>query len=172
MQINYQVLPHKEINKKTLLEICLLKDQHWKHGIENQLKWINFNINEEDIHLIMYCNKNLLGYINLVNRKISLDNDTKGLKVFGIGNVCISKQNQGCGLGTKLIKTVGKLLLDNERIGVLLCRDSMIEFYKKNGWILIEKPRQGEHFKKLNVNVMIFNLNDNFDTIDLLGTSF
>ena len=36
-----------DLKKETINKICLLKDSHWKYGIDSQINWFNKNIKKK-----------------------------------------------------------------------------------------------------------------------------
>ena len=65
---------NSDIKKKTLLEICKIKDVFWKYGIKTQYDWVKKKLKKEDIHNLVYYNNNLIGYNLLRKRKFYLEN--------------------------------------------------------------------------------------------------
>lgn len=169
MSLVFKIIQHKNISKKELNDICRLKNENWIYGLKSQLNWIENNIKEEDYHLIGYDNK-LIAYANIVNRKIVFDNQVY-FQVLGVGNVCISKKRQGTGLGLLLMDKINEFLLHKNRKGVLLCKDSLIKFYKNNNWVLLEK-QQKTKVDMDEINVMGFNVNSNFGKVHMEGLDF
>lgn len=165
-----QIIMHRNIPDDVLCSISLLKDELWTYGIENQKKWMEENLKKEDFHFLYYKNL-LVGYLNLVNRKIIL-NEKNNFSVLGVGNVCIKKSEQGLGLGGLMIQEINSYLKTNKQIGVLLCKTNLVDFYKNNNWNLIPEHKFGKNLKSLNVQCMIFNFSKNINTIDLIGSSF
>ena len=49
MEIYFKSLKTKQIGKSLILQICQLKNLHWKFGLKKQLKWFNKNIKPEDL---------------------------------------------------------------------------------------------------------------------------
>ena len=129
-------IENKNIPQNILRNICLLKQQHWDYSIKDQIQWINNNLTGEDVHLILrnnsFVGNEIIGYLNLVNLFIEIDNEI--IKMIGVGNVCVDKKYLGNKYGYFLIKTVEYFLQKNKLNGVLLCKDNIIPFYESVRW--------------------------------------
>lgn len=170
MKLKYKEILHQDITPEVLHEICDLKDQSWTYGQENQLNWIEENINDNDLHVLGYQNK-LISYANLVERDVNLSGNAL-LNALGIGNICISKEDQGKGLGNNLMKTINILLLKKDKVGLLFCKDLLVPFYQKNDWTLIDSEKLGDNLKSFKSNVLMYNVTTDFKKIELIGASF
>ncbi|ARV09694.1 hypothetical protein BTO05_08580 [Winogradskyella sp. PC-19] len=170
MILSFKYTKHKDTPQDELETICSIKDENWNYGLQNQLDWIKNNINDEDIHVIVEYNSRLIAYLNLVVRQITIDKDN--FEVFGIGNVCVSKSKHKSGLGTQLMNYTKEYLKTESKIGILLCKDSLIKFYEKNGWRLIDTNKLGPSLKGAKVSVMTFNFNRDYESIELKGNLF
>ena len=65
MLIEFRTLKTEKLSKKNILQICKLKDFHWKFGLQNQISWFNKNIKKNDLHNLLYIKKDLAGYTSL-----------------------------------------------------------------------------------------------------------
>lgn len=159
------------MNLDLLTNICLLKDKNWSYGLENQLNWIQNNIEIEDIHALGYNDTDdLTAYTNLVHREIVI-NDIFEINVLGIGNVCVS--DKGLGVGTILMHEINYFLLKTKSIGILLCKNKLVNFYINNNWTLIDSNTLHADFKIDNVNLMAFNLQKvDVKSLKIIGKSF
>ena len=54
MIINFISKKTVDINQKIILQICKLKNTHWKFGLNNQISWFKNNIKKNDIHNLCY----------------------------------------------------------------------------------------------------------------------
>jgi predicted GNAT family N-acyltransferase len=120
------------ISKETLIKICFLKIQHWNYDIEQQMLWINQNLNVDDIHLVLWEDDNLIGYLNIINLELIISNRKDN--ALGIGNVCIDRNQQKKYYGFLLMKLAEYYLKVNDKIGLLLCKKELVPFYRKIGW--------------------------------------
>ena len=63
--IKYKIIRNKNIKNNQILAISKLKDSFWPYGIKNQKKFLRSNTNINDLHILAYKNKNIVGYVNL-----------------------------------------------------------------------------------------------------------
>ncbi len=142
--INFRIKSHKEISNLELNQIIALKDEHWSYGVESQKKWIESNLEPDDIHFMCFYGEILVAYLNMIHIKIQVNDSS--YKMLGIGNVCVEKNFEHSGWGKKLLLETNRFILDHHFKGILLCKENLIAFYKKCGWIKIE-----------NSNIMLIN---------------
>lgn len=144
-KINVLLVKHSETDGLTINEIIKLKQQYWPYSYENQIVWMNNNLNKDDHHLIIKNNDNegIIAYLNLINVKVN------GVPFFGIGNVCVDKNFIGKGIGTLLIN-ISKYYSQQFCLDmILLCKKDLIDFYKKCGFY----PYNGNVY----INGILFN---------------
>ena len=125
---------HESISSSVLRKICRLKKQHWDYSIKDQIVWINSNLRNEDFHLILkdLGNDNILGYMNLINLNVTINDKIQ--KMIGIGNVCVDKNYQLNGYGFLLMKVAEYYLRKENTNGILLCREKLLPFYDTIRW--------------------------------------
>ena len=75
--IQFKSINTKKLKKKEILYIFKLKNTEWKYGIKSQLKWFNKNIQNNDIHNLLYLKESLVGYNLLRKRKFLLKGKKK-----------------------------------------------------------------------------------------------
>lgn len=133
-KLNIQLIEHRDISDVDLLKIIQLKTQHWKYSIDEQIRWINTNMQENDYHLKIETSRNeIIAYLNLVNCEVYLANEC--YKMLGIGNVCVDKSYQGQNYGHLLMDICRFYLLRLRKTGLLLCKEKLIPFYSSSNWI-------------------------------------
>ena len=93
----------KKLSTKTIKEICVLRNTHWKFGLKSQLKYFKNNIKLNDIHNCFYIKGNLVGYTLLRKKKLS------SLMMLFNNNV----------------------ILNHNKISFLTCGNELVNFYKK-----------------------------------------
>lgn len=145
--MKFEFVKHSLIGNQNIDNIAILKSQHWNYPIESQKKWIEENIEEEDIHLLLTNNDNqLIAYLSLVEIEVTHQGG-KDL-MLGVGSVCVDKNYLGQHLGLLLMNLVDYYLKRNKKEGILLCSDKLVLFYEKSGWELFEGEvkSQGEPF--------------------------
>lgn len=131
---NYQFIIKRkdELLKDEIISLCKLKDEHWHHGIDSQQSWFNTYIRNDDYNVCMLENNHLIGYLHMVNVDVKIGNDNHCM--YGIGNVCVASRRKHSGLGLKLIFQANAKIIHDKKVGILLCRDRMISFYRICGW--------------------------------------
>lgn len=133
--MKWEFIRHCDLSSNEKYQIAKIKDQHWPYGINSQLEWMKKNIRDEDVHLIGKNeteNRDLIAYLTLT--KINILIDTEGYEAIGVGGVCVEKKHQHIGLGQNTMKEASAYISNREKIGVLLCKDSLIKFYDICGW--------------------------------------
>lgn len=150
--MEFEFLKHSEIGKDKLDDIIFLKKIHWDYSVEEHLNWMEVNLKMNDIHVLVYDKFDLVAYLNLVESIVTIEN--KSYSFLGVGNVCTKVKNKG--YGSILIKEVDKYIIHKNKAGILLCKDSLIGFYLKNDWELLDKNDVEANFNLL--NAMIFNI--------------
>lgn len=130
--LRIEVFETNEMVTETIEIINDLKNQYWKHTKEEHMKWFKDNIKSDDEHLLIWGH-NLLAYLNLIH--VDVEIDKRPYRMFGIGNVCVSKERKHAGIGTILMATVNAFLKEKKSCGLLLCHENMLKFYESCGWI-------------------------------------
>lgn len=132
--IKITLLKQATTSVEDINHIINLKIQHWLHPFESQKEWIIKNIEPDDFNLMLKINSKLVGFMNLVYVNALIDDKTN-LKLLGVGNVCVSKEFSGKGLGLLLMQIANYQIQALGFNGVLLCSDKLVPFYLKAGWI-------------------------------------
>ncbi len=131
----FNLVTHEELTSSELDSICNIKGIFGSYTMEQQIEWIECNIEPLDKHLLMYLGNKLVGYLNLINIELTID--SLPVKGVGIGNVCVSEQ--GKGFGAELMNYLTRLLTKENWIGMLFCNKATVKFYNKYGWDLLDK---------------------------------
>ncbi|WET01208.1 GNAT family N-acetyltransferase [Flavobacterium sp. YJ01] len=165
--MKFNFCTQSQLTEQNLKSIVNLKKKHWDYSEEEHRRWIDNNINIEDFHVLMFQNETLVGYLNLINTEVILNNETHFF--LGIGNVC--SLEKGLGYGKELLVGMQKHLVQNNLKGILFCKDNLVDFYNKFGWKLVSKNKiVSENLK--NVNVMLYNIDDDIECVDYKGRNF
>jgi len=151
--MHFKFCKHSQIARQELEKIVDLKKRHWNYTSDEHLSWIERSIKADDIHVLLFEEEKLVAYLNLINTEVIVNNTVHPF--VGIGNVCSSEMRKG--FGRVLIKEVNYYLIAQKKIGILLCKDTLVGFYYKNGWKLLDKLKVEANF--LLFNTMIFNIN-------------
>ncbi|RYX87938.1 GNAT family N-acetyltransferase [bacterium] len=150
-----RIIKHQDLAEELLFSICNIKAIAWPYDLNSQKEWITKNLLNNDCHFLLYDERKLIAYMNLVNIQITINyNKKQGL---GIGNVC--SLEKGKGYGAELIKAGNKYLHEVNVAGLLFCNKSLIDFYKKYGWNFV--PKDKISFSNVSENTfetMLFNI--------------
>jgi predicted GNAT family N-acyltransferase len=169
--MNIQFISHDKIDEKSMIEICKVKDESWPFGLNEQKNWIKHNIKNNDIHVLLYNDRNsLIGYTNIVKRTCEIEESTSNV-LFGIGNVCVSNKVKKSGIGMKMMLGINKYLIAEDARGVLFCKDQLVGFYQKCNWKVIGLENIIVDYSLSNINTMIFNIRTG-KKIRIFGNSF
>lgn len=127
-----KIIQHAEVTKVELDTIVKIKAVAWPYPYDEQLNWIDNNLDKDDFHVLLMLNsEEPVAYLNLVNKKIQVNGNK--FDTYGIGNVC--SVESGKGFGTLLMKEVTNYILKKNRVGILFCKKKLVSFYTKFGWI-------------------------------------
>ena len=150
-EMEYNLVKHCDLSDDLRIKIAELKNQHWPYGIESQINWINNNTQANDYHLLGLDNNRVIrAYLTIVNVKIS--NGEKIEDAVGIGGVCVDKRIEHSGIGKQLVTVANTYIKKKAKMGILLCKDMHIEFYKKCKWIKADYEMafvDGQHFEEI-----------------------
>lgn len=161
-------IQHDKLTQPLLDEIIKVKTAAWSYSYDEHYKWIKSNLKNSDIHVLLYDGNTALAYINLI--EIQLDIDLIELNGFGVGNVCAIEK--GKGWGKELILRVNKFLIENNKVGLLFCKNELIKFYIENGWIITSSEQIKLSNINNGVNTLVYNVPDNFIRLKYDGISF
>lgn len=142
-----QIIRHGDVSIQDILDIIDIKSLAWPYDADSQFRWIIKNLQENDMHFILRKEDSaeIVAYLNLVEVEAVFE-DGHTL-CYGVGNVC--SRVRGIGLGRSIMESVNRFLTDSHEIGILLCKDALVPFYRKMGWSSI--PNSIESLKGINV---------------------
>lgn len=163
-----RIIEHSSLNQTDLDLIIDIKSISWPYSYEDQLKWINQNLSNEDLHLIFYFDGNAVGYLNLTKIKVLLNNEI--VSAYGVGNVCTKVY--GCGYGKDLLLNTNQFLLEQNKVGLLFCKDNLIPFYSKCGWALVPVESVSLNFDNSKIKTMVFNFQEKLEKLCYEGKPF
>ena len=143
-----------KLSNKEIRSICLLKNTHWKYGINYQLTWFKKNVKSFDIHNMLLINKELVGYTLLRVRKMKSHFISK---YFLFDTIIIKKEFRKRKLSNSIMNFNNSVIKKNKKISFLLCEKKLIKYYNKYGWVKLNKKKIRVMDGKFNKNGMIFN---------------
>lgn len=150
-----------------LKQVCAVKSQRWPYSMKDCLGWMEFNLKDDDLHIMMKELNAARGYCNLVKIEV-LINDVNE-KMLGLGSVCTSESSRG--YGTLLMNEVNKVLLENQSQGLLFCKDELVPYYQKFSWEQVPADKiQTDNFK--GINFMVFNVKKIITSLKYNGRNF
>jgi hypothetical protein len=164
MSFEIDLIKHKNLKEEELLEICKVKSISWKYFLYEHRRWINDNINEEDLHFCLKNKLKTIGYLNLVKRKLKINNVI--YDIWGVGNVCASEK--GTGIGKELMNRLNVFFNNKKCYSLLLCKDSLIDFYKKFGWKVIYRSEKVNYM----INENLYKNVKKIEQVELIGKEF
>ena len=141
--LSWRIVKHSELKEQDRINISLLKEQHWPHGLASQLAWLQANVDEEDFHLLgenySKHGKKLSAYLSLNN--VSVEIDGRKTECIGLGSVCVDKTIEHSGLGRKLVMQANHYIESQKQKGILLCKQKLVRFYEKCEWNALTPKR-------------------------------
>tara|TARA_B100000780_G_C20965869_1_gene385608 strand:+ start:149 stop:673 length:525 start_codon:yes stop_codon:yes gene_type:complete len=162
--MNVRKIYTQKINNDLLNSIILLKKSHWNFSYASQLSWFKKNSFKNDIHFLFFLKKELIGYVHLGKRTYFTTSEKKitiKSKYILFRSLIINKKYQNTGIGSKIMLSVNNYLKKIKKRSFLICKKKVINFYKKNSWLIIQK----KYFKiidhKHNMYGMIFHNKNN-----------
>ena len=157
MKLFYKSSTTKKLKKNEILEICKLKNTHWKYGYKSQINWFNKNIRANDIHNLAFINKKLVGYVSLRKRNFIIKKDKK--KYLYFDTIIILKKYRKFKIGHNLLNQTTNIIKKSKQHSMLICNKKIISFYKKYDWkkILQKKAKILDHKYSKDSTMMCFN---------------
>lgn len=149
--------PKKNISPKELKEICLLKNEKWKYGINSQLRWFKQNINKNDICNLLKIKGKIIGLTILRRRSFKIK--LKKSKYFLFDTLIISKKFRKKKLSSILMTLNNFVILENNLLSLLICDNRLIKFYEKFGWSRLSNKFFEIKDYDLRTNVLTINQN-------------
>lgn len=67
----------KNLSTLTKRKIINLKKKYYKFSLKSQKKWFKKNVNENDIHIVLMVDKNMIGYNLLREKKCLIESNKK-----------------------------------------------------------------------------------------------
>lgn len=158
-----------EISDYEKKAICYLKSIHWKFKIDDQIKWFDKNIHMYDIHNLFMRDDKLIGYTALRIKdciKKIIDNQFKD-KLLIFDTFIIDPEYRSKGLGNELMKFNNNVIKETNLTSFLLCKQNIINFYKKNGWELLNSNQYQLINHETSSNGMIYNYSKSQDDLSI-----
>ena len=145
----------KNLSEKNIEDICILKDTHWKFGIESQLNYFKKNIKPNDIHNCYSLSNKLIGYTLLKIQTSTIEK--KKISFLHFDTLIVDKNFHNKQLGKKLMIYNNKKIQELRYASLLICEKNMKNFYIKNSWITASDNYKTINIYKKGFELMIFN---------------
>ena len=170
IMIKYKIIRNKNIKNNQILTISKLKDSFWPYGIKNQKIFLRSNTNINDLHILAYNNKNIVGYVNLKIKEFVKNNNTKKNKFFLFDGFIVDKLFRKINIGRNIIKICKKRSKILKMPILLLCKRSVMPFYKKLNFKII--PKKKYHLLNHQYKGLMMQYNLNLKKINLIKIKF
>lgn len=137
--INLKIIARKteELRSSDKLNICNLKNTHWKYGIKSQISFFNNTYKKNDIHICLFLNNRLIAYNCLRRRNINVSGLWHTYYLFDA--LIIHKKFRSKNYGSLMMYFNNSFIKNNNKIGVLFCNKELVKFYLSNNWRKINK---------------------------------
>lgn len=126
------------LSRINISEILRLKDSYWSYGIKSQKKFFKKNIKSNDLHNLLYCGKELIGYTSL---RFSTYKDSKNklFKYLHFDTIVIKKKFRKKKYARLLMIMNNLTIKEKGKASVLFCKKNMKSFYKSFDWKVLNK---------------------------------
>ncbi len=132
-------------------KILNLKKTHYKFSLNSQKKWFKKNVNDNDIHIVLMMNKDVVGYNLLRENKCLIESNKKKFlnTIFIFDTLIINKNFRNKGFSKIIMKKSNRIINAKKNLSILVCFENLIMFYKKFDWrILAKKKLKYSHLNK------------------------
>lgn len=153
----------KELSASNINEICHLKDSQWKLGLKSQHNWFKNNIKTHDLHNCVYIRNQLVGYTLLRKRTLEISN--KKINYLLFDTLVIKKKLRKKKLSSLIMLFNNNIIKENNKISFLICKNELVNFYKKFFWKKINNSKFSVVDHPFNTNGMLFNYSKNLNNI-------
>ena len=159
----------EKLSKDEIKKICVLKNSWWKFGIKSQLNYFKNNIKPNDLHNCFYIDNQLLGYTLLRKRVFFILN--KKFNYLYFDTLIIKKNFRKKNFSSLLMFFNNGVIKKNKQPSFLICKNELVNYYKKFKWNKISKRRLKIVDHSFNENGLFFNISKSFlnnkNTIEL-----
>jgi len=130
----------KNLSKNNIKLINHFKNTHWKYNIKKQYEWFDLNAHKNDLHLMVFIKKKLIGYVHLSPRSFYSDKSLKNKKKYILfRNLLVVKKYRNLNIATLIMNSVNTYIKKKKLFSFLLCKIRVFKFYKKFNWIKMNK---------------------------------
>ena len=152
MTIKIKFIKNYNLDRSILLKIIKLKKQEWKNKFDDQILWTKKNIKRNDIHVVLYNEKFIIGYTLLRKRKIKINND-QNINYYLFDTHIIDKKYRKKKFNNImpsqiLMNRILDFIISKKLISLLFCKKKITKYYKSFGWKVFDKKKLTNHDKK------------------------
>lgn len=148
-----EIIKHKNILFRDLLRAIAIKTVVWIYPLESQIRWIVDNMCDEDEHVFLKDRDKDLAYMTLSPVTGLLN----GVQTSFSGVGCVCSAHPGSGGGKTLLSLVNQYLVENNKVGILFCKDNVKGFYIRCNWNLISPQKVSLAHLCAGINTMMYN---------------
>ncbi len=141
----------KNLSSLTKKKIINLKKKYYKFSLNSQKKWFKKNVNDNDIHIVLMIDKNVIGYNLLREKRCLIESNKKKIlnTIFIFDTLIINKNFRNKGFSKIIMKKSNGIINAKKKLSILVCFKNLIIFYKQFGWkILTKKKLKYSHLNK------------------------
>ena len=121
----------KNLSKNNIKLINHFKNTHWKYNIKKQYEWFDLNAHKNDVHLMVFIKKKLIGY-GQKKRSFYSDKSLKNKKKYILfRNLLVVKKYRNLNIATLIMNSVNTYIKKKKLFSFLLCKIRVFKFYKK-----------------------------------------
>ena len=150
-----QTLNTNDLTDKNIVDICRLKNTHWKFGIKSQLEFFYNYYKPFDLHVCLIIKNKIIGYNCLRKRKLLISKQKVPFLLFD--TLIISKKFRNKKFSNLIMSFNNNIIFNQNLMAILLCNKNLINFYSRFGWNILKE----EKYNFLNVSkskeLMIYN---------------
>lgn len=153
-----RIVRNAVISNQVLKDVIKIKSVAWPYSFEEQVLWMENNLTQNDLHVLLLERDKPIAYLNLLNIEVLIN--SQKFHALGIGNVCAAKPRMG--YGSILMDKVSDFVHMNNYIGLLFCKAKLVPFYEKFNWNIV----QIRDLEDMNVHTMMFNI-PKYEVLDI-----
>ena len=157
MSLIFKSVISEKLTNNEIRQICLLKDKQWKFGLRSQLKWYKNNIKKFDLHNLFYIKSKLVGYTLLRKRTCQIKNLKKNIYYLLFDTMVIDTKYRGMKFSDLLMTFNNSIIKQSGFFAFLICKNELVNFYKKNNWIKLNKKFFQVADHQFSTNGMVLN---------------
>ena len=157
MSLIFKSVISEKLTNNEIRQICLLKDKQWKFGLRSQLKWYKNNIKKFDLHNLFYIKSKLVGYTLLGKRTCQIKNLKKNIYYLLFDTMVIDTKYRGMKFSDLLMTFNNSIIKQSGFFSFLICKNELVNFYKKNNWIKLNKKFFQVADHRFSTNGMVLN---------------